>query len=545
MGMLGGTARMAGSVGKELPVAPLASQELGDSTKLITASDAEPTPEEALYALALAQGLSPEVVAAVLWPGGDRAQGGLPLASDGSAGVTASDQDHSALASSVEVAADGLALPASLKLEMAGAGFVAARADGAAGSGGGLMGFAGRDVALPVQSANEFRVTGQRSRSIDISQLVESGAGSVKTPLPQATPEPKASGPAPAAALSGLASIVSGASGGGRPAGVGASAPSVALTPGASVQGFSTIGIAGSGKDAATQALAGASTGAPGADPSPASEFVPVAIRAERGDPRTRARLDSSAAVADEFASRLSVAANGTGGRAPDGPMMMPAAQWMIRHAGGGGMDGSLGLTDAARVPVEAVDPAKAAAESLRGGGADDPVGTFSGQRIDPIDLSAEGQGDSTPGRSGVDREGMQQKMSEALAQRIVAQASRGQWNLQIELKPADLGQISIDMSVQNGRLEAVFDAASPAARALIADGFERLRGELERAGMNVASLSMQSASSGSNGGKPTPGRFDKRVEGRIDSDAAPDDGSGGITSRSGARDDRRLDLMV
>jgi len=79
----------------------------------------------------------------------------------------------------------------------------------------------------------------------------------------------------------------------------------------------------------------------------------------------------------------------------------------------------------------------------------------------------------------------------------------------------------------------------------LIAEGFDRLRQELERIGTNVASLSMQNAFGGSPGGKPTPGRPEKRAGTGGESDFIQAGVAEGLATQSRTRDDRRLDLMV
>jgi len=169
---------------------------------------------------------------------------------------------------------------------------------------------------------------------------------------------------------------------------------------------------------------------------------------------------------------------------------------------------------------------------------------------------SSHGGGDVLDlGESGVDfeaatgtpsaRQSVQEKMSEALAQRMVAQVNRGNWSLQLELKPADLGSISIDMNFHNGRLEAIFDASAAPARALLGDGLDRLRQELEKSGMNVAYLGMQNSSGGSSGGKPTPGRPDRKSD-ETASVAVASEGVVGVEEqRARSRGGSGLDLMV
>ena len=70
--------------------------------------------------------------------------------------------------------------------------------------------------------------------------------------------------------------------------------------------------------------------------------------------------------------------------------------------------------------------------------------------------------------------------MSEALGQRLTAQISKGIWQVQIALRPEQLGRIDIQLGVNGGELEAVFKAGNILTRELIVDGLPRLRDILE-----------------------------------------------------------------
>lgn len=96
-------------------------------------------------------------------------------------------------------------------------------------------------------------------------------------------------------------------------------------------------------------------------------------------------------------------------------------------------------------------------------------------------------------------------RIGEMLAQRMVAQAQRGQWQLRFALNPQNLGRVEIDMQMRGGELEATFGALNPATRDLLQDALPKLREMLQQLGMDVASLNIGSGGASKNGGQPTP----------------------------------------
>ena len=96
-------------------------------------------------------------------------------------------------------------------------------------------------------------------------------------------------------------------------------------------------------------------------------------------------------------------------------------------------------------------------------------------------------------------------RIGEMLAQRLVAQVQRGQWQLRFALNPQHLGRVEIDMQMRGGELEATLGALNPATRELLQDALPRLREMLQQSGMDVASLNIGSGGASKNGGQPTP----------------------------------------
>ena len=106
--------------------------------------------------------------------------------------------------------------------------------------------------------------------------------------------------------------------------------------------------------------------------------------------------------------------------------------------------------------------------------------------------------------------EKLSQRLGEALGQRLAAQIARGDWKVELELKPHDLGSIDIQLNMNKGELEATFQASNLATRELIADGLGKLKEALAQSGMEVAGLNVNIGQNSQNGGNPTPGQQQK-----------------------------------
>jgi hypothetical protein len=103
------------------------------------------------------------------------------------------------------------------------------------------------------------------------------------------------------------------------------------------------------------------------------------------------------------------------------------------------------------------------------------------------------------------ERVALAMRIGEMLAQRMVAQAQRGQWQLRFALNPQHLGRVEIDMQMRGGELEATFGALNPATRDLLQEALPKLREMLQQLGMDVALLNIGSGGASKNGGQPTP----------------------------------------
>ncbi len=99
----------------------------------------------------------------------------------------------------------------------------------------------------------------------------------------------------------------------------------------------------------------------------------------------------------------------------------------------------------------------------------------------------------------------LSQRLGEALAQRVMSQIERGNWEVRLLLKPAKLGEVEIDLALRSGALDASFRTTNPITRDLLNDGLPRLREVLANAGMDIAGLNVGSGRSQQTGGNPTP----------------------------------------
>lgn len=101
--------------------------------------------------------------------------------------------------------------------------------------------------------------------------------------------------------------------------------------------------------------------------------------------------------------------------------------------------------------------------------------------------------------------EKISQRVAEALGQRLAAQIARGDWKVDLTLKPHNLGNIGIELKMHKGELEASFTASNSATRDLIVDGLPKLRQTLGDLGMDIAHMDVNNKQERQNGGNSTP----------------------------------------
>jgi len=103
--------------------------------------------------------------------------------------------------------------------------------------------------------------------------------------------------------------------------------------------------------------------------------------------------------------------------------------------------------------------------------------------------------------------ERLSQRLGEALGRRLAAQIAKGDWRVDLALKPHELGNIDIELNMKEGALQASFSAGQALTRELIADSLPRLKEILNQLGMDVAKMNVNVRQNSQHGGNPTPGR--------------------------------------
>lgn len=140
------------------------------------------------------------------------------------------------------------------------------------------------------------------------------------------------------------------------------------------------------------------------------------------------------------------------------------------------------------------------------------------------------------------------QRLGEALGQRLAAQIAKGDWNVELTLKPQDLGNIEIKLNMSGGNLEASFSASEAMTRDLIVDSLPRLKETLAQSGMEVAQLNVNVGQHGQNGGKSTPERqkASTAVSG-VTKNSSVNAGlpAANLTAGKSATDNNGLDVLV
>jgi flagellar hook-length control protein FliK len=99
----------------------------------------------------------------------------------------------------------------------------------------------------------------------------------------------------------------------------------------------------------------------------------------------------------------------------------------------------------------------------------------------------------------------MADQLGQALSERLQTQIEQGQWKMELKLKPAHLGKISVDLDMNSGGLDAVFKTDNPMTRDLLVQSTQRLRDNLEQAGMTVANVWVNHNNQQGSGGNSTP----------------------------------------
>jgi len=92
------------------------------------------------------------------------------------------------------------------------------------------------------------------------------------------------------------------------------------------------------------------------------------------------------------------------------------------------------------------------------------------------------------------------QRFAELVSQRLVQQIQNGHWKVHMNIHPEGLGELQIELDWRGGELEASFRASQAGTRELLADQLPRLKEALEKAGTEVASMTVGDQSRQKNG---------------------------------------------
>ena len=231
-------------------------------------------------------------------------------------------------------------------------------------------------------------------------------------------------------------------------------------------------------------------------------------------------------------------------------PMAQPMAQTMAPSITQAGMDTAV-LMAQTLVITGVTD------EEVQQLLTDGKVGSLEGQGLDRaalavprsanpmgIALSQDPTASTASHRSAI-YEAIAQRVVDALGARIQGQIAKGQWTMQLTLRPASLGSIDVDLRMHNGELEARFVSANPLTRDLLQDNAQRLKDQLSQAGTDIARVTVDGGSSQQGHGKSTPQRGEAPAQPRGQAVNSGDVSAQAGTVRENSRDDGTLNILV
>ena len=107
----------------------------------------------------------------------------------------------------------------------------------------------------------------------------------------------------------------------------------------------------------------------------------------------------------------------------------------------------------------------------------------------------------------------LSEKLAENIAKRIIQQIKKGEWKINLSLRPKTLGNIEIELTLKGKQLEASFNVNQILTRELLQDGFSKLKDSLEKSGIDVANLDINHKKQDGKDGKPTNGKNYEVIE--------------------------------
>ncbi|MGA1252447.1 MAG: flagellar hook-length control protein FliK [Burkholderiaceae bacterium] len=207
----------------------------------------------------------------------------------------------------------------------------------------------------------------------------------------------------------------------------------------------------------------------------------------------------------------------------------------------------SISLLDQPLLPTGAgLEPSAPQTSGLSSAASATPAASLgSGMGSGGQGAGAEGGRPDTNAQSGQARglpQQVMQRFGELLGQRLLQQVSQGNWRVELDLEPGDLGSIRIELELRKGEIEASIKASQLSTRELLQESLPRLRETLERNGMDVASLSVGQQDRRQSDGQSSSGRNSSGQ--RSSADQLPEEVVAGST-QSPRPGDGRLDVWA
>jgi flagellar hook-length control protein FliK len=137
------------------------------------------------------------------------------------------------------------------------------------------------------------------------------------------------------------------------------------------------------------------------------------------------------------------------------------------------------------------------------------------------------------------------QAFADAVAQRVLAQIREDDWNVSLQLEPANMGTVDIDLTLRGTAVAANVGVANGEVRALLESGLPRLRDSLESAGLQLAGWTFGQSGSRPFNGAAQPWTSSSARRNRI---MEIDDGHAADALRAAAVKEtsaRKVDLFV
>ena len=135
-------------------------------------------------------------------------------------------------------------------------------------------------------------------------------------------------------------------------------------------------------------------------------------------------------------------------------------------------------------------------------------------------------------------------KMSLAIGKRIMEAFEKGDWQIRIHLKPAELGHVEVDLRMRSNALDAQLSASQGITRDLLESGLGRLKESLSQSGMDVASIKVNDGSTSRSGGESTPRQTPTRSE-QVENEEGLPNAENPVPALRSSNHDGSLDLMA